>query len=89
MKLLSLQEAAEAIGYTAKGLRKIVDRSRLRANGGRTRGPTIKFFQAGPGSPIRFKEEWLEEFITEHTTDPGNGKPRPRKKRAKVTLDFD
>jgi len=70
MRLLSLQEAAEALGYSVKGLRKIVDRSRSRARGVRTRGPTIKFFQAGEHSPIKFKPQWIEEFITGHTIDP-------------------
>lgn len=86
--LLTLPEAAEALGYTVKGLRKIVDRSRAKANGGRTRGPTIKFFQPMPGSPIRFREEWIEEFIEENTTDPANGAPPARKRRQKVSLDF-
>lgn len=85
MKLLSLQEAAEALGYTIKGLRKIVDRSRAKANGVRTRGPTIRFFQTTRGAPIKFKEEWIEEFIEEHTVDPSNGKPSKngRKKKPK------
>jgi hypothetical protein len=70
MRLWTLQEAAEALGYSVKGLRKIVDRSRARARGLRTRGPTIKFFQAGERSPIKFKSEWIEEFIAGNTVDP-------------------
>ncbi|KKL20402.1 hypothetical protein LCGC14_2455810 [marine sediment metagenome] len=72
-KLLSLEEAATALGYTVKGLRKIVDRSRARAHGARTRGPTIKFFQTTRGAPIRFRPEWIEEFIVDHTVDPDEG----------------
>ena len=67
MKLLSLQEAAEKLGYTVKGLRKIVDRSRANANGAETRGPTITFFQTSKGAPVKFKEEWNEKFIEQHT----------------------
>ena len=71
MKLLSLQEATDALGYTVKGLRKIVDRARARAHGAaRTRGPTIRFFQTVKRAPVKFKFEWLEEFIEQHTVDP-------------------
>ena len=69
MRLLSLQEAADALGYTVKGLRKIVDRSRAKANGARTRGPTIRFFQSCKGAPIKFKPAWIEEFIDRYTVD--------------------
>jgi hypothetical protein len=78
MRLLSLQEAAEALGYSVKGLRKIIDRSRARSRGLRTRGPTIKFFQAGGHSPIKFKPQWIEDFINGHTVDPI---PTPQAKR--------
>jgi hypothetical protein len=67
MKLLSLQEAAELLGYTTKGLRKIVDRSRVNANGAETRGPTITFFQTSKGAPVKFKQEWIDDFIQQHT----------------------
>jgi hypothetical protein len=79
MRLWTLQEAAEALGYSVKGLRKIVDRSRAQTRGLRTRGPTIKFFQAGERSPIKFKPEWIEEFIAGHTVDP-----TPPAKKAKA-----
>jgi hypothetical protein len=69
-RLLSIQEAADALGYSAKGFRKFVDRSRAKANGARTRGPTIKFFQASKGAPVKFKPEWIEEFVAAHTLDP-------------------
>ena len=39
--MMSRQEAAETIGDTTKGLRKIVERSRAKANGVRTRCATI------------------------------------------------
>jgi hypothetical protein len=73
MRLLNLREAADALGYTVKGLRRIVERSRAKARGARIRGPTIKFFQAGEHSPIKFRGEWLEEFIAAHTVDPRHG----------------
>jgi hypothetical protein len=70
MSLISLEQAAQMLGYTTKGFRKIVDRSRAKACGFRTHGPTIRFFQATKGSPIKFKPEWLDAFIAEHTVDP-------------------
>ncbi len=70
MNLLSLKEAADYLGYTVKGLRKIVDRSRENAFGKRTRGPIITFCQASNGSPIKFKQEWLDEFVERHTVIP-------------------
>jgi hypothetical protein len=81
MPLISLEEAARMLGYTAKGFRKIVDRSRAKAAGHRTHGPTIRFFQATKGASIKFKVEWIEAFVSEHTIDPktetsrSNGRP--------------
>ncbi len=82
-RLITIQEAAEVLGYSVKGLRKIVDRSRAKANGARTRGPTIRFFQSCRGAPVRFKEEWIEEFIEHCTIDPGNGVPMKRERNGK------
>ena len=81
MPLISLEEAARMLGYTAKGFRKIVDRSRAKAAGLRTRGPTIRFFQATKGAPIKFRCEWIEAFIAEHTFDP-QSVARPETSRA-------
>jgi hypothetical protein len=84
MPLISLEEAARLLGYTAKGFRKIVDRSRAKAAGHRTHGPTIRFFQATKGAPIKFKVEWIEAFVIEHTVNPqekaspSNGRPARR-----------
>ncbi|MCH7728443.1 MAG: hypothetical protein IH991_18485 [Planctomycetes bacterium] len=93
MKLLNIQEAADALGYTVKGLRKIVDRSRARAQGARTRGPTICFFQTVKGAPIKFREEWIEEFIEQHTIDPtagvANGKSRRKREKQEIAFGFD
>lgn len=70
MQLIGLREAARMLGYTEKGLRKIVARSRARVAGARTHGPTIKFFQTAKGAAVRFRPEWIEEFINENTVDP-------------------
>ena len=87
--LLSLEEAAAVLGYTVKGLRKIVDRSRSRAHGARTRGPTIKFFQTSRGAPVKFRPEWVEDFIDKHTINPERGAPKSNgtKKKKKVRME--
>jgi hypothetical protein len=63
-ELLTLQQAAGKLGYTEKGLRKIVKRGEIR------------FMQAGPRSRIKFRPEWLDEFI-----DQKRPKPEPKKSR--------
>jgi hypothetical protein len=74
-KPLRLREAAEQIGYSERGLRQIVERSRQKNLGYAVDGPTIKFMQAGKNSTILFKQEWLDEFIDLHTVDPSKAVP--------------
>src|SRR5580704_12191095 len=94
MSLINLEHAARMLGYIAKGFRKIVERSRAKAAGHRTHGPTIRFFQATKGSPIKFKVEWIEAFVMEHTVDPrdarhpANERP-PRRPFADETAGLD
>lgn len=87
--MLSLKEAAEFLGYNGDdALRQIIDRSRAKAGGAATTGPTIKFFQPSKKAPIRFKPEWLLEFIDEHTVDPSHAvaaAKRERKQKARDT----
>ncbi len=91
MGLLNIQAAADALGYKVKGLRKIVERSRAKANGARTRGPTIKFFQSTKGAPIMFRPEWIEKFIDDHTVDPGctSTRNKPREYTPSETFGLD
>ena len=92
MQLIGLREAARMLGYTEKGLRKIVARSRARVAGARTHGPTIKFFQTGKGASVKFLPEWIEEFIAENTVDPSRpsettcGRARKRRPSAASAL---
>ena len=72
-RLLSIQEAADVLGYTVKGLRKIVERSRAKACGARTRGPTIKFLQTCRGAPVKIDEELIKEFKERYMVDPDQG----------------
>lgn len=76
--LIGLEEAANLLGYTPIGLRKIVNRSRDKASGKTTAGPIIRFFQTCKSAPIKFKIEWIEEFIRRYSVDPDATPPGPR-----------
>lgn len=62
--LLNLEQASELLGYKPAGLRKIVKQGR------------IQYLQNGQG-PIRFKREWLDDFISANAVS-GNGKANKR-----------
>ena len=83
--LLNLDEAVALLGYKPIGLRKIVDRSRAKTQGRNVSGPTIRFFQTCKCASIKFRREWIDEFIDQHSVDPGKavsvstpGGPGPR-----------
>lgn len=57
--MLSVDEAAATLGYSTSGLRKLIARRELR------------YFQARPHAPIKFRREWLNEFIEAHSAEPG------------------
>ncbi|MBN1588297.1 MAG: hypothetical protein JW888_02160 [Pirellulales bacterium] len=76
-RLLSLKEAADYLGYTVNGLRKLVDRARASHRGKYTEGPTIQLFQSTNHAPIRFKREWLDEFVKDHRIEAKHIKPVP------------
>ena len=61
--LLSLREAATLLGYTPKGLRKIVSRK------------GIQVCQSRKWAPLKFKREWLDDFVDGHTTRLPNRNP--------------
>jgi hypothetical protein len=63
-QLLTLEEAAAQLGYSASGLRKIVNNTKS----GKC-GAAIQFFQVGRG-PIKFRQEWLDEFVEANATIP-------------------
>jgi hypothetical protein len=86
--LLSLAQAATLLGYKPSGLRKIVNRTK---HGGQ--GATIRFFQIGRGR-IKFRREWIEEFIQAHTIQPkpilrSPAQKRSRKPKEEYRLSFD
>ena len=51
--LVSLNDAAKILNYSVSGLRKLVTRR------------AIKFYQRTPHAPIKFKREWLDEFVAD------------------------
>jgi hypothetical protein len=72
--LIPLSEAAAILGYSTSGLRKLVARG------------DVRFFQARPHAPLKFKPEWLEEFI-DRGSQPSEPAVRPRKaKRGPIEL---
>lgn len=77
--LIDLATAAELLGYKPAGLRKIVAATKA----GKA-GPTIQFAQVGKG-PIRFRREWLDDFIAANIVKR-QPKPRPRSK-ARLTIE--
>ena len=61
--LLSLKQAANLLGCSPKGVRVLIDRTRRSKPGG------IQFCQVGRGR-IRFRREWIDQFIDKHTSYP-------------------
>lgn len=89
--LISFEEAARILGMGERNLRKIIQRSRERIQGRWTSGPTIRFFQTHPKAAIKFRHQWLDDFICEHTHDPDSSSvlpadaPRRRKNERQKT----
>ena len=78
-RLLNIKEAAALLGYDPPGLRKLAKQGR------------IQFLQNGQG-PLRFKREWLNDFIAANATR-ADGKAKKRTSRqppaAEPRLGFD
>jgi hypothetical protein len=71
-RLLSLGEAAQRLGMSASALRKEVERGGIRC------------FQIRAHGRLKFREQWLEEFIADHTLNakPSRLTPLRRKRKA-------
>jgi hypothetical protein len=69
--VVSLNEAARILGMSASGLRKVVRRG------------AIRFSQSRPHSPIKFRREWLGEYVERgsQTGEPA-AKRQPKPKSA-------
>lgn len=66
--MMSIQQAAEYLGYSVSGLRKLV------------RLGVIRYFQAREGAALRFRQEWLDDFI-EANTKPAEQKAHSQRKQ--------
>jgi hypothetical protein len=77
--MLNLPEAAAQLGYKPSGLHEIVKRTKAGKS-----GPQIQFFQIGSG-PIKFRQEWLDDFVLSNSIEPGQITPAKRPKRSKRT----
>jgi excisionase family DNA binding protein len=69
--MLSLNEAAAVLGCSPSGLRKLVQRR------------AIRFFQLAKHSRIKFRREWLDEFIDAHSVVPGAPEKSVRRQKAR------
>jgi hypothetical protein len=78
MALLSLAESADYLSMSPRNLHRIVSRSRSQASRGQN--PEIRFFQYLRGR-IKFRQEWLDDFIDRHSTPVIAIPPPPRQRR--------
>ena len=53
--MLSFEESANYLGMSVSGLRKIVRKGKIR------------YFQSGRCGRIKFKKEWLDDYIEENS----------------------
>lgn len=78
--MLSLKDAAKRVGYSPSGLRKIVNRTKA----GKP-GPQIQFFQV-PRGRIKFRLEWLDDFVLANSVEPGEVQPFRKPVNGRRTL---
>jgi excisionase family DNA binding protein len=71
--LIGLAEAAKYLGYKPPGLRKLAKRG------------LIRYVQNGRG-PLRFKRQWLDEFIASNNPQGLKRSPARRRKPPAVTV---
>ncbi len=67
--MLDIEEVAQQLGCTVSGVRKVVARGEIR------------YFQHGKRGRLKFKPEWVDEFIARHTVPPADEQPRPAHKK--------
>jgi len=77
--MLDIEEVARELGCTVSGVRKVVARGEIR------------YFQHGKRGRLKFKPEWVDEFVAAHTHAPSNEQPRraPAKRASKPPLSRD
>ena len=70
--MLSLEQAAILLGYSVIGLRKLVGRR------------VIRYFQSRPHAPVKFRREWIDEYIDAHSIEPGAPLVTPAQRKRKA-----
>ena len=66
---MSFEEALKYLNTSERSLRAIIQRSKDQLKGKFVEGPTIRFFQTKANTAIKFRREWLDDFILDtHTT---------------------
>mgnify|MGYP001023279220 CR=1 FL=1 len=63
--MLGLDDVAKELGKTVSGVRKLVAKRRIR------------YFQDGRHGRIKFKPEWVDEYIQKNTTPPQDDTDNP------------
>jgi hypothetical protein len=73
---LNIQQAAEYLGYSVSGVRKLMQRYRHGQ-------PGLQYSQLVRGGKILFRQEWLDGFLERNKVYPIE--PQPKQRRIKVT----
>jgi excisionase family DNA binding protein len=77
-RLLTLAQAAERLNYSQSYVRRLVKDGK------------ILFQQVGKNAPIRFRPEWVEQFIDETTVEPiGHSATPARRQKNRAVDEFD
>lgn len=71
--MLNLAQAAKMLGYSSSGLRKLVRRGEVR------------FFQARPHAPLRFRPEWIDAYIEAKSAPMDEPSHSRRQRQPKTT----
>ena len=72
--MLDIEEVAQQLGCTVSGVRKVVARGEIR------------YFQHGKRGRLKFKPEWVEEFVCKHTVAPKDETPQKARPKPKKRL---
>jgi excisionase family DNA binding protein len=75
--MLSLKQVAAYMGFSEAGVRKLIAKRKLR------------YFQTGKHGRIKFRPEWLDEYVAKNTIAPADECPPPpvrRRKRLQQTI---
>lgn len=83
--LMSFEDALDYLKMSDRSLRDIVQRSKEKLKDKCVAGPTICFFQIHAKGAIKFRREWLDDFIRRYTHNPHAVARRPPEVRRSKT----